>query len=240
MSVVVGLGLITCGCLSTAVGMAMMKLSGDVEGGKPLHKKWRWMLGFVFLVVNATALDLWAYGMVPLALVAPFAGLTIVFSLLLARSGLLHKREHLSRRQLIGATLVLVGVTAVSVWGPHAANANTMGEILAYFGNPGFIAFAVVTLSMVSAYVCVMHCRCLRHLKPSPTSIWTTALSAYTAAACGALSQLFIKVVSLAVHEVSERGLSALRYPACALATRPSHTLHMEREAMARAAPRLC
>lgn len=56
-----GLFLIVLGCLSSAIGMALMKQSGDVEDSLPLHLRWRWMLGFVFLVVNATILDLIAY-----------------------------------------------------------------------------------------------------------------------------------------------------------------------------------
>lgn len=52
-----------------------MKLSSDVREGelKP-WLRWRWWLGFVLLVVNATAIDLIAYGITPLSLIAPFAG----------------------------------------------------------------------------------------------------------------------------------------------------------------------
>ena len=47
-------------------------------------------------MVNATAFDIIAYGMTPLSMIAPFAGLTIVFSSLLAWTGLLTKREQLT------------------------------------------------------------------------------------------------------------------------------------------------
>ena len=72
------------------------------------------MLGFIFLVVNATVLDLIAYGLIPLAIIAPFAGLTMVFSLILAVSGLLHERESLSITQGFAALLVIIGVVVAS------------------------------------------------------------------------------------------------------------------------------
>ena len=52
-----------------------MKLSSDVcEAELPLCDRWRWWLGFLLLVINATAIDLLAYGITPLSLIAPFAG----------------------------------------------------------------------------------------------------------------------------------------------------------------------
>eukprot|EP00966_Prymnesium_polylepis_P221478 5123233-Prymnesium_polylepis.1 len=68
-----GIGLIVLGCLSSAIGLLFMKRSTDLEAAVPLHKRWRWMLGFLFLVVNATVIDLIAYGITPLSLIAPFA-----------------------------------------------------------------------------------------------------------------------------------------------------------------------
>eukprot|EP00962_Isochrysis_galbana_P037605 scaffold13209_cov91-Isochrysis_galbana.AAC.2 len=52
-----------------------MKLSSDRrEGELSFWRRWRWWLGFFLLVVNATAIDLIAYGITPLSLIAPFAG----------------------------------------------------------------------------------------------------------------------------------------------------------------------
>lgn len=209
-----GLTLVVCGCASSALGLALMKRSNDVEHGAILPRfwlRWRWWCGFIFLVVNATVLDLIAYGLVPLALIAPFAGLTMIFALAIAASGCIHKREALGLRHGLGAVLVVSGVTVASTFGPHVAgDVSSMSEILALFGNTAFVAFAVGTLFTVGVYLAVLHASALRQYRPSPTSHATTIFSAYSSAVCGALSQLFMKVVSLALHETATTGPAAL------------------------------
>ena len=213
-SLALGLSLVICGCASSALGLALMKRSSDVEQGPILPRfwrRWRWWAGFIFLVVNATVIDLIAYGLVPLALIAPFAGLTMFFSLCLAASGLIHKREALSTRHVLGSVLVVSGVTVASTFGPHAnGDVSSMSEVLALFGNASFVAFAFVTLLTVGAYLAVLHSSALRRYRPSPTAHATTIFSAYSSAVCGALSQLFMKVVSLALHEATTTGPGAV------------------------------
>ena len=216
MSVGIGLALVICGCASSAIGLALMKKSSETESHLPLWRRVRWIGGFVFLVVNATVLDLIAYGMVPLALIAPFAGLTMVFSLALAASGLIHSRERLTVKHALGAMLVISGVTLASTFGPHVStNVDSMAAILGYFESTGFIAFSSLTLVTVGIYLAVLHVKSLSRWKPSPTSKLTTVYSAYTASVCGALSQLFMKVVSLAIHDATSVGAGAvLKEPA--------------------------
>lgn len=50
-----GLALVVLGGLSSAVGLLLMKRSADLEAARPLRTRYRWMLGFLFLVVNATS-----------------------------------------------------------------------------------------------------------------------------------------------------------------------------------------
>ena len=88
-SLLLGVPLIVLGCLSSALGFALMKRSGEVEAGRPPYLAWRWLLGFVCLAFLQTFCDAASLSMLPLAVVAPFAGLTIVFSLAIAASGVL-------------------------------------------------------------------------------------------------------------------------------------------------------
>lgn len=60
-----------------------MKASSDLQPDIPPWRSWRWLLGFFLLGVCATAIDVVVLGMLPLSVVAPFAGLTIVMSLVL-------------------------------------------------------------------------------------------------------------------------------------------------------------
>ena len=69
------------------------------------------ILAAVGTVRNATVLDIFAYAMLPLATIAPFAGLTIVFSTLIAATGLLQVREPLTGRQVGLIALTVAGVT---------------------------------------------------------------------------------------------------------------------------------
>ena len=207
-SLVLGLGLIIIGCFSSAIGLGLMKRSTDVEMELPLHKRYRWMLGFLFLVVNATVLDLIAFGLIPLALISPFSGLTMVFSLCLAASGLLHSPERISYEQAKGCGLVLLGLTVASVCGPHASarGAETMPVLLEHFSAPAFINYMVISVSMVAAYLWVLLVPSAAKYRPDSKSWMTTVGSAYTASVCGALSQLFMKVVSIALHEAAAGG----------------------------------
>lgn len=204
----VGILLIILGCLSSSIGLLLMKRSTDVEETLPFHKRWRWMGGFVFLVVNATIIDLFAYAITPLSLIAPFAGLTMVFTLILARFGLVSGvEEPLSRSQVIATVLVVVGVTIVSVAQARPASDEPgMAELLGFFYNPTFVVFATLTLSTVAIYLALLSWPPLRHWRPPTDTCASTVLSAYCASVCGAESQLFLKVVSVGLHEAGGLG----------------------------------
>jgi hypothetical protein len=57
--------------------------------------------------------------LLPLSIVASSAGLTTLFTLLLAASGIVGDQEALGAVQIAGAVLVLLGVTGVSYLAPH-------------------------------------------------------------------------------------------------------------------------
>ena len=92
MQLVRGLTLQVVGCLFSAIGLAFMKLSSEIDGARPMILRWRWWLGFMFLAVLATAIEGVVLTLVPLTIVAPFAGLTILFSMLLANAGCISAR----------------------------------------------------------------------------------------------------------------------------------------------------
>ena len=199
-SLVYGVPLIVLGCAASAVGLALMKRSGEVEAHVPPYRAWRWLLGFCCLAFLQTFCDAASLSMLPLAVVAPFAGLTIVFSLALAVSGLLSsERESLSNWDVGGAVAVLVGVTCVSLASPHESSTGTLAQASAALLDPVFAAPAGVAL--VAAASCLLGAHCARMggvCRP------TAPLAACGAAACGALSQFAIKVLSLSVREAMQ------------------------------------
>ena len=112
----VALALIPVGCLASALGLLLMKSSTELHAHLPAYRSWRWLLGFLFLGVLATLVDVTVLGVLPLSVVAPFAGLTIVFSLLLAASGALATRERLRAVDASCCALIITGITLVSVF----------------------------------------------------------------------------------------------------------------------------
>ena len=82
-----GLVLITITTFTTAVGLLLFKRSADVESHLPLWQRWRWWCGFFLTTILLAVMDSIAYAMTPLSLIAPFAGLTIVWSSLLSSLG---------------------------------------------------------------------------------------------------------------------------------------------------------
>ena len=150
-----GVFLIPIGCASSASGLLLMKASVMEAPELPAYKNMRWLLGFFLLGVVATSVDVTVLGMLPLSVVAPFAGLTIVFSLLLASSGLITgQKEQLGRSDLGAIFLVLCGVTLVSAFGPHSDEAPSLAVLVAAFLRPRFAAFVLVALTLGISRLC--------------------------------------------------------------------------------------
>lgn len=159
----------------------------------------RWLLGFSLLGIVATTVDVIVLGMVPLSVVAPFAGLTIVFSVLLASSGLvISPAERLSRSDTGCILMVLVGVTLVSAFGPHTDRTPALEELVSALSRPQFFLFVIVAAVASAINLCPLN---LGGSAACPT--WAVpVLSAFAAASCGCLSQLMLKLVSTAIGEL--------------------------------------
>ena len=202
-----GILLICLGNLCAATGLTLMKSSTVHEGEKPFFLRWRWLAGFSFLGVLTTVVDVYVLGFLPLSVVAPFAGLTIVFTLAIASTGLLNEPEPLRHTDVIGIGFIIVGEVVVSVFGPHSSHGLTSAEIMADAQKPVFAAFAAASMATVLTWVALgmlpaARERCLRAAAEAggAASLLATAPSAYSAAVCGALSQLFVKVVAVTAN----------------------------------------
>ena len=202
-----GILLICLGNLCAATGLTLMKSSTVHEGEKPFFLRWRWLAGFSFLGVLTTVVDVYVLGFLPLSVVAPFAGLTIVFTLAIASTGLLNEPEPLRHTDVIGIGFIIVGEVVVSVFGPHSSHGLTSAEIMADAQKPVFAAFAAASMATVLTWVALgmlpaARERCLRAAAEAggAASLLATALSAYSAAVCGALGTVFLKIVSEALR----------------------------------------
>ena len=174
-----GMLLIPVGCLCSATGLLLMKGAADDRPDLPPWRNPRWLFGFALLGVLATAVEVLVLGVLPLSVVAPFAGLTIVFSLLIASSGLLAvPAERLSRADAACIALVLLGVTLVSAFGPHDSGAVTLPVLLAAYTRARFAGFVAVGVGGAALVLC-----------PCGAALAASALlpviSAFAAASCG-------------------------------------------------------
>lgn len=195
-----GIICVLVGTFFSATGMVLMKASAQVEAKLPWHRRHRWFLGCTSLIVNATVMETLALALAPLSLLAPFAGCTIVFSTLLARCGAISAQEsvHGTRWAAIGVTLV--GVTIVSLYGPHDGVEVTEDNVYALLSGRAFVVFGAGSTAAIGLVCALWWCEpggVRRESRLLP-------LLAYAAASCGALSLCFLKVLALAIRSASE------------------------------------
>lgn len=200
-----GVILIAIGSLSSAVGLLLMKKSADTEEHLSLLHRRTWMLGFVFLVVSATIIDLFAFSMTPLA-----------FCTVLAQSGWLYKKEDITLFQWLAIAIVFVGVVTISTAGPHSSTRVTEESLKLLSQNRPFMVFgACSALSIVSSVLCWI--AQVHHdgdsVQPSHAITFSLAMGA---ASCGAMSQLCLKIVSTGLADAID-GLAFAKPHAVAL-----------------------
>ena len=201
-----GVALVIYGCWNSALGMAFIKQSSDTEQHRRCICRPRFWIGTLILLGNSAVVDMMTFSLLPISMIAPFAGLTIVFSLTIASTGCLGPKETITLTDAGHIGLVLVGVTVVSLFGPHSGVEEVRyEETLREFKAAGFILYAAINLGIVTmwvAFTCVPAMR--RHLPSDDRAqgrLVVTIFSAYAASTCGALSKLFMKVVAAAARQ---------------------------------------
>lgn len=203
-------------CLSASLGLLFFKESADVEAHLPLIKRWRWFVGFGFILLNGLILDPITFALAPLSLIAPMAGLTMVITVLLV---IAYRGERLSRRDGGCLAMVLIGIILVALCGPHPLSEPPLSQMAGFARNPQFLAFACTSLLTVALNLALGHSPCLIRFRPAPCSFAWMLLSAYAAASCGGLTQISLKIVATGVRAAVETdALAPLRAPVVPLA----------------------
>ena len=192
-----GVALVIYGCWNSAMGMAFIKQSSDVERDRRCICRPRFWIGTLILLGNSAVVDLITFSLLPISMIAPFAGLTIVFSLIIASTGCLGPKETITLTDAMHISLVLIGVTVVSLFGPQSGVAEVRYEqIMSEFKSAGFILYAAINLGIVSLWVVFTCVPSLKRHLPSEQmqgQLFVTVFSAYAAPTCGALSKIFLK-----------------------------------------------
>jgi hypothetical protein len=185
-----------------------MKSSSEADPGVAPWRSRRWLAGFLLLGIIATCMDLYVLATLPLSIVAPFSGLTIVFSLALAGTGLISKREPLGRANLLACSVTLLGVTLVSTFGPREAESPPTGaQLLSDLLSPTFVLLLVVGYSAAALRMLVCRGRVPEQQQQAPMQgsvrTWALpALSAFGAACCACVAQLLVKLFATTLGSV--------------------------------------
>ena len=217
---IIGMVLVFVGCCCSAVGLILLKHSTNVEEHLPLHRRPFWAVGVVFLIVNASVIDVIAFSLAPLTLVAPFSGVTIVLTTWLASSGMLFVKETVDTHDMISTALALVGVpipnpnpkpkpnpdpgpirnpspnpdqvgvTITTSFGPHIDDAKGANELSACFGQTDVHIFAAVSMGIFGASWLTY----FAHRRLRQATWFRICVYAYTAALAGSASMLLLKV----------------------------------------------
>ena len=101
-------------------------------------------LGLFFTAVVDPVFDLSAYSFAAQSIIAPCAGMVVVWNVLLAPYTL---QEKLTASRLIGAVLVCIGTVIMGLCGNHDEVDRTVAEYIALFSRPAaIIYYALFTL----------------------------------------------------------------------------------------------
>ena len=98
-------------------------------------------LGLFFTAVVDPVFDLSAYSFAAQSIIAPCAGMVVVWNVLLAPYTL---QEKLTRARLIGAVLVCIGTVIMGLCGNHDDVDRTVAEYIELFSRPAAIIYYVI------------------------------------------------------------------------------------------------
>jgi len=185
------------GCLFTSLGLVFMKHSSSSQITNRMVSIGWWALGFTCLVIVPLPLNMITFSMTPICLAAPFNGLAILFSLGLARCGVLSVREAVTWKHMRAVALLLSGVGFASAFGPHSNKEIPLEKVPEVFDNVAFMVLFVTCMVIVISYLSSFLLP--KQWKLAPTSTANVVFLGFTAATCGAFCQLLLKVISQAL-----------------------------------------
>jgi hypothetical protein len=207
---VLGITFVVLGTISSAVGANLMKWSHETEEELPLLRRWRLWLGLFCALILLFVCDAVSYGVLPLALIAPFGGFPIIISAVLAGTGACGVREPIEGVDIGAMLAVFVGVTVVSFVTASTGYAAPNLDALATdsFGNPTFVTLMLIAAAADTAWLSLHFHKGLRARTVDAwegnAAVWPTVVSSALAAVNTCFQQVFMKTISEAVHELGD------------------------------------
>jgi hypothetical protein len=114
---------------------------------KPYVKQPLWGVGLVLVILGSLG-DFAALGLAAQSIVAPIGAITLVSNVLFAHFG---NKEPITRRDILGTCLIIIGSTLSVAFGNHAEVTYTMEELKDLYLAEGFAGYAFTMLAVVTA-----------------------------------------------------------------------------------------
>jgi hypothetical protein len=172
--------------------MNLLKSSAVVE--KSLHclQRRRFFLGIFLTTVFNTTLDTFAFSFLSVSVIAPFGGLCIVTSAMLAHKGVFGPKETLDRTQWVFLLSIFCGVGLVGGFGPRPPPVTNATAIFEDFDNVGFICYQSVWIIITASAYTGLHV--LKMFEKN--SLWTTVLFGSSAGMSSGITQCIMKAIT--------------------------------------------
>ena len=151
-----GMGIALLSTFLTTISIFILKYSADVERGRPPWRRYRFIAGISLNLFSEMFLFSFAMTLTPLSLLAPLTGTGVVFSALVASSGVVPGvKEQLEIIDWICTCMVLVGVSIAAIFGPGSHEASDLDALPTAFKNPGFLVFVSLSVSTIFGWLLV-------------------------------------------------------------------------------------
>lgn len=147
----VGAGLGLIGSVFSNLGVNVQKYSFMKNALLPPEKRksyWRnggWWIGLALVILGALG-DFIALGIAAQSIVAPIGAMTLVANIVFAHYWL---KEQLPRKDLFATASIITGSIVCAVTGDHTETTYSLEELLSFYGQAGFIVYAIFVVSFV-------------------------------------------------------------------------------------------
>lgn len=152
---------------------------------------WRWMLGLFLLVIMPVPFDLVSYSLAPQSLIAPLAGVTLIFTVIVGPCML---GETISRRELLVCGVICIGVTLTTVFGPKDEPEIDMELLIYLWSRTNMIAMEAVVWPIIGL------CFAVVKLDPEKLRTWRPLFLSFLAGAFGGQQNIFFKGVGILIR----------------------------------------
>ena len=193
----VGVVLVVVGAVASGYGFNLIKRSSLQEADLPFYKRRLLLAGLLLSSVVSSVLDVVSYAIVPLAVIAPLSGVSILSATFFASIGLGGAKERITPLKTLGVALVVSGIVIVAIVGPRPADdLEDLNEAFEGYTSTPFLVYQIVACAALAAIFTSLAAGILPLY-----SISRVVLCALSAGLASGLCQALIKLLATCFFE---------------------------------------